>query len=864
MALIRDRYELVALAGRGGQGEVWRAIDHQHKRSVAIKIRVLESHDRDRLLSEARVLLDLQPHIGLPLLREDFFDDTNYFLVMDWIEGTSLERLMLTGIEHEIAMGYLMQVAETLDHLHSHVPPVIHQDVKPSNIVITADDRAILVDFGISGGHSLSGTPSYMAPEIATATPPTAASDVFSLAATAFHLFTKELPRPGARPDWTKIPKATEVALSRGLAFDPAGRPSSATELIGAMAAPKVDNNLPLRASRFIGREQQILQLLDLTGKYRVLTIAGPGGMGKTRLAEELAGRVLEDFRDGVWIVELSPLRNGDLVAPTAIFAAGITDEPDITKAIQRLARMDALIVLDNCEHLIDSCVELCTTLVSSSPNIKIITTSRAPISVEGEVTWRIPVLEQAESLRLFVDRASRAKVGFKLDASNIDSVTNICNNLEGIPLAIELAAARVAMMSPSDISQRLSDRLGLLTETKRDRRKSLRGTLDWSHDLLTEQEQTAFRRLAVFSGGFTLTAAEQVAETDLDTIGALVDKSLITFGEDGVDRYEMLETIRTYARERLDEAAEIDSVRAAHLDWLCILLEGLEPKLAGPDQKELLDQIEQEHDNIRDALHFALDSADTEGLRVIGALWRFWTVRGQATEGAHWTSRMLERFPDADHRALARAHRTAAGLALELGDYDVAQAHLEAAVTLTRHFDDQPFGAALLIALAVVAGSQGDLKTETRMYLETLEIWRSLDHQQGVATTLSNLGTSSYEQGEFAAARRYFQDSLTIRNELEDEHGVASSLNGLGLVSHAEHDYSGAEGFYERAMALWNTLGNKKGVGVATGNLAVTLAASGRTDAAKARFEECIMILREIDARSELAEFMQESSKLT
>ncbi|MEO7803189.1 MAG: tetratricopeptide repeat protein [Actinomycetota bacterium] len=866
MALIKDRYELITLVGRGSQGEVWRAVDHQHQRNVAIKIRVFQPDSRDRLLSEARVLLDLKPHKGLPLLREDFFDDTNFFLVMEWIEGVSLKSL-LPEIARDKVIGYLMQVAETLDHLHSHTPPVIHQDVKPENVLVTPDDRAILVDFGISAGHQAMGTRGYMAPEIVSSAEVIPASDIFSLAATAFHILTGLEPRPGVRPDWTKIPKTIEVALSRGLAFDPTKRPASATKLIGAMTTPKVENNLSIHASPFIGREQQLAQLLELAEKYRVLTIAGPGGMGKTRLAEELAGRLLDDFRDGVWMVELSPLRNGDLVAPTAALAAGITDEPDTEKAVRRLAKMDALLVLDNCEHLIDHCVQLCEMLVSASPNIRIITTSRTPLGIDGEVTWRIPVLTQDDSLRLFIDRASRAKVGFTLDDSNTDAVTRICEHLEGIPLALELAAARVAMMSPSDIAQRLSDRLGLLTRSRRDRRRSLRGTLDWSHDLLTEQEQRTFRRLAVFSGGFTLMAAEQISDSDIDTIGALVDKSLITFAESGHQRYDMLETVRSYANEHLDRAAETHAIRKVHLDWLCTFLETIEPSLAGPDQRELLNQIEREHDNIRTALSFALDAKDPEGLRVIGALWRFWTLRGHATEGADWASKMLTKVltwdPHSDDRCLARAHRTAGGLALELGDHDAAKAHLEEATRMSHDLNDLRFSAALLNGLAVVAGAQGDLLTETEMYLETLRIWRSLDHKQGIATTLSNLGTSSYEQKEFGAAERYFQDSLTLRTEMKDEYGIASSLNGLGLVSHAEGDFTNAARSYEQAIGIWDRLGHKKGVGIATGNLAVTLASCGKTDEAKKRFQDAILMLGEVGAKSESAEFVREYSKL-
>jgi predicted ATPase len=577
--LWRERYEPLEVVGQGGQGSVVKALDHLHGRHVALKIRPVGPPEaRDRLLGEARVLLGLEPHPLITLVRDDFFLDDRYVLVMDWIAGMSLAERRGATEAHPFdeVVTWLAQVAEALDHLHGHRPPVVHGDVKPANIVLTSQGKAVLVDFGIArrgtgarlGG---SGTTAFMAPELAAGDPPSPAADVFSLAATAYFLLTGHPPSPGDRPHWTAIAgnhgNDLEMALRRGLATDPSRRPPSAGELVAALRGRSIPpNNLPAALSSFVGRQREVSLVAAQLADVRLLTLTGAGGLGKTRLALQVASEEVAAYPDGAFLVELAPLADPALVAQQILAALGVAESegaeasdaddhgrPSVTNPMTRLVAelvtRRALLVIDNCEHLIEACATVVGTLLRACPNVRILATSREPLRIPGETTWRVeplstpdphdvpPVdaLSQYEAVRLFVDRATGVTPGFRLTLANAAAVAAVCARLDGIPLAIELAAARTTVLTVEQIARRLDDRFRLLTgggRTLPDRHQSLRAAVDWTHDGLSPTEQALFRRLSVFSGGFTLETAERVcADKALDELevfellSSLVDK---------------------------------------------------------------------------------------------------------------------------------------------------------------------------------------------------------------------------------------------------------------------------------------------------------------------------------------------------
>ena len=443
-------------------------------------------------------------------------------------------------------------------------------------------------------------------------------------------------------------------------------------------------HNLPAPRTSFVGRETELQNIKRDLAMTRLLTLTGAGGCGKTRLALEVARGSVGAYPDGVWLVELAPLSEGMLVAQAVAATLGVQEQPErsLTDALVNFLRAKrALLVLDNCEHLVDAVARLVDTFLNSCPDLRVLATSRESLNVEGELNWLVPSLSVPslgqsprveelagyESVRLFVERASHRNPAFSRTPENAHAVARICGRLEGIPLAIELAAARVGL-SVEQIAARLDDSLRLLTtgsRTASPRHRTLRGTLDWSYALLSEPERSLFCRLSVFAGGWTLEAAEVVgAEVDneqvdvLDVLSRLVDKSLVvaeTTGGGGV-RYRMLEPIRQYAREKLEEGGEAEEVRRQHASFFLSLTEEPELRLRGAEDVEWLERLEAEHDNLRAALSWVLERGEAElGLRLAGALWPFWEAHGHYSEGRRWLEEALEKGGQASAAARAK-----------------------------------------------------------------------------------------------------------------------------------------------------------------------------------------------------------------
>jgi predicted ATPase/class 3 adenylate cyclase len=594
-------------------------------------------------------------------------------------------------------------------------------------------------------------------------------------------------------------------------------------------------HNLPVQLTSFIGRETEMAEVAKLLAAGRLVTVAGAGGAGKTRLALQVAAEVLERFADGVWLVELASTADPAFLPHALASAVGLREEgsrPVADALLDHLRGREALLVLDNCEHLVRPCALLAERILLACPNVRVLATSREPLGVPGETIWRVPPLSlpepglppeavaDSEAVRLFLDRAALREAGFGLTHANAAAVAQICTRLDGIPLAIELAAARVGLLSPEQIAAGLDDRFRLLTggsRTALPRQQTLRALVDWSYELLDERERLAFARLSVFAGGFGLDAAEAVCgaggvlpEEVLGLLAQLVDKSLVIGEERGTEvRYRMLDTVRQYAQDRLAASGEAAAVRRRHRDFYAGLVERAEPELSGPDQPAWLDRLESEHDNLRAALEWSASRPDgaEPGLRQAAAMWRFWLLRGHWTEGRARLEAALAQPGDAS--ALARA-----------GALDAA---------------------------GVLAGYQDDVTAARSLYEEALAIFTGLDDRRGVATVLNHLGIAAHLAGDYAGAGPIYRESLALWRSLGDKHYVARVLNNLGEVAQLEGDHETARALYEEALAVGRELGDRRDIATWLANLGMIARAQKEFERAAALHAEALELRREL-----------------
>ena len=604
------------------------------------------------------------------------------------------------------------------------------------------------------------------------------------------------------------------------------------------------EHNLPVTRTSFVGREQEMKEVVRQLTMSRLLTLTGAGGLGKTRLAIEVARELVGAYPDGVWLVELAPLSTGEFVAQTLAEIVGVQGQPGrplTDTLVDAMRTKEMLLVLDNCEHLVDSVAGLVAWLLEGCPRLRILATSRESLGLVGEVIWPVPLLsvpdqkepptvaqlEGYDAVRLFVDRTRLRNPVFALRPENARAVAQICGRLEGLPLAIELAAARTRLLSPQALLDRLSDRLRLLTGGPGDlpeKQRTLRSTIEWSHNLLSEGEQGLLRRLSAFSGGWTLDAAEAVGpggaiEQDdvLDLLAGLVDKSLVVAraGKDGAVRYGMLESIRQYASERLEESGEAGEVRGQHAAFFLDLAEEAESALAGPRQNMWVERLEGEHDNLRGALLWVLERGEGElALRLGAALWRFWYIRGYLGE------------------------------AIGLMEQVLAEGKSEAS----------PVRVKALEGMGWLTQNQGDHARPRAAYEEMLKLSRELGDKGSVATALNSLGTMAVQYGDNERARALLDENLRILRELEEEGNPATALkrfhalNLLGyLAINEEDDYARAAALLEESLALAKGIGDPLRVGSALGNLGHPALLQRDFERAKALSEEALAFAHEL-----------------
>ncbi len=618
-------------------------------------------------------------------------------------------------------------------------------------------------------------------------------------------------------------------------------------------------NNLPRQLTSFVGREREMVEVKKALASASLVTLTGIGGTGKTRLALQVAADLLNEYPDGVWLVELAALSDPALIPKTAALALGVREEPGrpLMETLLEFARpRKFLLLLDNCEHLLTGCAQLADALLRRCPNLRILATSREPLGILGEAVWPVPplslpdrrhpqsvdVLMQCEAVRLFAVRAVLNQPGFAVTPGNAAAVGHICTTLDGIPLAIELAAARVKVLAVEQIEARLSDRFRLLaggSRTALPRYQTLRATMDWSYELLSEEERTLLRRLSVFAGGWTLEAAEAVcagqeiqSASILDLLTQLVSKSLVIVETEGGEaRYRQLETVRQFGRERMVEPGEAGEVGDRHRNWYVALAERAAPELVGERQAAWLDRLEAEHDNLRAALAWSIEKRDAEaGLRLAGAIWRFWLVRGYLAEGRRWLETLLKRSRDVAPPVRANALMGAGNLAVfGQADYTPGRVFYEESLAIWREVGDKRGIADLLNSLGILAGALGDQVAARGRHEESLSIRRELGDHWGIGVSLHNLGRVAYREGQYESALAMFQESLALWRNLGDKQHIAIALSNLGAAATHLADYASAAASLQEGLEIVRTLGDKRQIAYSLEGFACLAAARGQ-----------------------------------
>jgi non-specific serine/threonine protein kinase len=865
---------------------VYLAEDLKHRRQVAIKVlrpELAATIGADRFLREIEIAARLShPHI-LPLFDSGAAGDLLYY-VMPFVPGESLRSRLARQrqLPTEEALRLTREVASALGFAHQQ--GIVHRDIKPENILL-AEGIALVADFGIARALRSSransdgstnaltvtglalGTPAYMSPEQFTADEVDGRSDLYSLGCVLFEMLAGEPPFTGAtveallRMHLTTEPRALSElrptvpvglvgVVARALAKDPANRFQSAAQLAEAVAtvvsgggtpspaeATDTPNNLPRHRTRFIGRDRELAECARLLGEARLLTLTGIGGSGKTRLALRLAESMLPTFPDGVWVVDLAPLVDPDRVVATVAAAIGVSETPDkplIDVVIERISGRRVLLLLDNCEHLLGAVAGVADAVLLGGDGVRIVATSREGLGVEGERVYAvrsmsvpdskadISVLAESDAVRLFVDRARATRRDFAVGPDNAAAIAEICRRLDGIPLALELAAARVKVLSVDQIRARLDDRFRLLTGGKSavPRQQTLLATIQWSWEQLSDDEQQLLRRLSVFAGGWTLGSATAVAGEQqdefevLDILTRLVDKSLVLVEQTGGTeaRYSMLETVRQYGQERLIEAGEADLVRDRHLAEFMALAEGY---YANKFVAEELwnTRLTSELDNLRAALAFVRDRDAEQYLDLVGAMGYFWWARTHIIEGReHLNAALARSSPEPVRRAYARALR----------------------------------GRAMLSAY------EGVMTTAREAMEQGLAMWRQLGVPLEIAASLETLGWSQILANENEKAFGTFEELLPVVLELGDPVLVNRTKVGLGQVLVALSRVDEARPVAHEIIEYSRKVGDRRSEHSGYHYLADCALIAGRCDESIGLYRESLVLAKAIGDRVE------------
>lgn len=907
--------------GEGSFGEVYRAIEPRLSREVALKLRKVEGLATPReLLEEGRRLARVR-HPNVLVVHGADVHDGRVGLWTELVHGETLdERLTSRGpctVSEMIGLG--VELSRALAAVHA--AGLLHGDIKGANVLCSTDGRTLLADFG-SGTDALAsrraslsaGSPLFMAPEVLEGDAQTAASDVYALGALLYRQVSGcdpipagsldeliEKHRAGARVPLAvvkpEIPHAVADVVERMLHPDPDRRLAAAADVESAfLSAAREDSreraddahtarphNLPVPVTSFVGRAREMRRVEELVETAPLITIHGAGGTGKTRLALEIGRRLAPDFSDGVWLVDLAPVASGVHVPQTVASTLNVPAGTDVSsRVVDFLSYRSLLLILDNCEHVIDGCVDLLEALLPACPRVRVLATSRELLGTHDEAGCSLSRLglpdvddtpesiAGCESVMLFVERARTVQAGFSIDASSAPLVADICRRLDGIALAIELAAALLGGMSLAEVHGALVKREGLLSarsRAARPRHRTLTALIDWSFELLGPVQQMLLRRLSVFAGGWTLEAAERVCTgEDLDPSDvlslleesrrkSLVELELRASGSRG-KRYRLLEPIREYLADRV-AADERRSLVARHRDHYVAHAERAAPHLDGPEQVAWLERLEADHNNVR----AAFDACDDEtcdpdvGLRLAGAFSRFWEIRGFWDEGLTRLDRVLARSAREDGSpARARALSVAGSLARFSGRVTEARAYFEQSVAIARTLNDARLEASASNGLGIVADKLGDSKLAQSHLEHALALTSKPEDRSYRCAFLITLAAIRYRLGAIDAAAALLEEAIATARETRRTYMLAMALDNYGALLEKQGRYAEGEPVAREALQLMRDLGDPRGLATCSNNLGILLHNLGRPEEARELMAESLRLKYRIGNRLGIA----------
>ncbi|HEX5032008.1 MAG TPA: protein kinase [Candidatus Eisenbacteria bacterium] len=887
-----SRFQLGAKLGEGGMSKVVAAIDLHLGRPVAIKtLRQEFASDPQRvarLKREARALGKLHhPNIAM-IYSSEVNRRGEHLLILERVDGESLaDRLKHGPLDVGTALHVGAQIASALEAAHQR--GVVHRDLKPGNVMVTPQGVAKVLDFGLARittdeldsdtadlivAGSTAGTPGYMSPEQVRGIGEDRRSDVFGFGCTLYECLSGSRAYGGTPkhamdaalrrdPNWSLLPPETpepvrdllrsccerdaakrlqDMAIARGVLE----RASAEHDLAAGLTTRRPDEStrrltphlLPDPGTSFVGRQRELAHMAALLRQKRLVTLTGAGGAGKSRLALALARELQSEMKDGVWWIDLASVMDAERVPSAIATALGVRERAGtwiLDTLEDYLAPRSLLLVLDCCEHVLGACRGFAEVLLARAPDLRILATSREPLRAPGEHIYRVPPL--AESVNLFLERASMVRPDFAPGPKELQGIEEICRRLDSLPLAIELAAARVRVLSIREIREKLLDPLRLLAAgapSPEARHQTLAATIGWSYDLLRPEEQRFFRALSVFVGGWSLESASEVARDAgdefevLDLLSRLVDKSLVVTEPGGRERlrFRFLDTVRQYALGRLRDAGEERVARLRHLEYFVDLCQRSMSGLVGPEQGAWLDRLEEEHENLLSALWCCgqIEGGAVPALRIAGPLWRFWFGHG--------------------HFELGRSV-----LATEL--------NLPAAKAPT------PERAQALLGAGALAFHQNAFEAGDAAYAEALAIYRALGDETGIALSMGGVGNLRMSQGRLEEAREAYEDALGRFRRAGHRRGEGLMLSNLGRLALFEKDQERGRELSRQGIDIFREVGDLGSLALRLSSLAELSIALGLREEARALLMEGIEVVRELGEPHPAAYALERSALL-
>ena len=927
--LLNERYRLEDEIGRGGMGIVYRGWDMLLQRDVAIKLLSqgsLGSGGAERLINEARIIARLD-HSNIVTLYDAGQVDDDPFIVMQFVKGGTLSDYHPGSLEDSISIA--VQICFALSHAHSN--GVVHRDLKPENVFLLPSEERIegagdheikIVDFGIA--HSdlagltiqgeISGTVSYMAPEQALGQGTSPQTDLYALGVMLYELIAGQLPYVGDNPlnvisqhinapveapsrRIQEIPADLDDLIVRLMSKSPSDRPASAQEVeqvLRAYLRPESDivaagipsrskhiirHNLPVQLTSFIGREQEIAEIKQLIDQEacRLLTLVGPGGIGKTRLVIEVAAHILEFYSDGVFFISLAPISTPDFILPAiaealdfSLHTHGSVDPQ--SQLLDYLEKRNVLFVLDNYEHLVDG-TGMLIDLLKRAPAVKIMITSRQRLNFQGEWIFNVPGLTYPENgspdgdiessaLELFIERARLADSRFSIRDEERQHVIHICQMIEGIPLGIELASAWVSMLSPQEIAIEIEKNLDFLTSSKQDlpeKHRSMRAAFDYSWELLSEEQCHVFRKLSVFRGGFSRQAAAKVADAGLLDLSALVDKSFVR--RDEGDRYEIHELLRQYGEEKLrEDPEEYGEIGRRHSLYYLEFLDQREKTIVGEGQLEARDEIQTEIENIRTAIQWGIDAGNEQGVQSgLEILSDFYFMQGyyEGVESYKNFARIVEDHYQTGFDASkpgSLMYLTAltyqANYLSMLGAVEESEEIAQEILPGLRDLDIKSEIGVCLLSLGINSAFRGEFENAAQNFKEALQIAEETQHSFGTIGSKIWLGWVYYEQGDHESALQEWQDGQKLSIEIKNRLLLAFVQSKIALLGEETGDYENAIKVQLQARENFKHFGDQVGIGYATSRLALSLMGIGEYREAKRFGQEGYQSFKEMNHR--------------